>query len=163
MEITRIGATGLGDRDITDVWPICKQSNLDSPGNIIFLRYLPSRRFTSPFLLSFSSDRSLCSLSRKRDSSGCNRVYFYATSNCRHQNRKRVPRECWTQFPYADNDYWQCDFLLIFNTKPFILWCEALYCIVVKCLFKKIFFEDIWWIAPHKLRRFLSISKFCFL
>lgn len=42
-------------------------------------------------------------------------------------------------FPYADNDN---VIPFLFLTKPFIL-CEALYCIVVKCLFKKIFFECI--------------------
>lgn len=41
-------ATGLGDRAALRMYrPICKQSNLDSPGNIIFLRYLLSRQFTS--------------------------------------------------------------------------------------------------------------------
>lgn len=75
-------ATGLGDRAALRMYrPICKQSNLDSPGNIIFLRYLLSRQFTS-------SLPPPPPLSRIRDSSGCNRVHFYAASNCRHQNQK---------------------------------------------------------------------------
>lgn len=41
------GPPGLVIATLRMYRPICKQSNLDSPGNIIFLRYLPSRQFTS--------------------------------------------------------------------------------------------------------------------
>lgn len=57
MEITRTpaieGPPGLVIATLRMYRPICKQSNLDSPSNIIFLRYLLSRQFTSSLPLSF--------------------------------------------------------------------------------------------------------------